>query len=775
MIRLNGELCMHNDTINKTSTSNMIIQQSKQLLIEQLEQGDEAMRCYSAKAIAKSGVIEAESALNQCLYHEDPDVVVDASEALAALKLGDFKSLSDVAQYHPEGDARLAALNALACALHQPEVEPLFLALAQGRDESDAWGISSDWDDWWDIQLFVIKTLVEDPKPEYVEVFLSVLERDPEPELEALLYRGIAILDPDWVIDRLSQVRGEANRLARRKLLKGLQASQAEVATVFLFKHLADEDVLCRRYAIESLGTRNAHQYFWDIAKRLQDSEPSVQQAAIAVLEQLASAGEVDKPRLLSYLATCPTSAKARLIQLLDSQSLSREEVKTLLAAITESEPEALLAALLLIKATPVGEPEHMRVGELVHAALANTDLAPHHQIRLIRAIEYFDGLVVPLFTLLEQRISEIDHKSQQPRFDTSIRQACFDVISHSEQPACQHLLRTTLFGLNAYPDTIEVEQVPVEEEPQEVNEMLELLEQHQVPEQLEVEKPMLSTVEAITQSNLSAMLGVNTEQDDQQTTIVEMVNDLDAEFEQFAEVVKANFDSADNLNMNRRKIATLPEFDNKVLAIRALGQSTHPQADQWLIEALLDANEQELSEIFSALTLQKKRDPKQSHVDSAIGRAGRTLAEGDTVTQQSALHYLSQISPTKAVPMAIEALSSPSEHIRLNGLFTIAMHIPKLTQQLKPLVRQAVDKSLHDSASGVRKQALKMACILREEKESISDLIELVLDDDECHPIAYPLFEPMKLAVLEVINLRFNQLTESQKPNAIKLIGGVL
>lgn len=767
---------MHNVTINKTSNLNMIIQQSKQLLIEQLEQGDEAMRCYSAKAIALSGIIEAEPALNQCLYHEDPDVVVDASEALAALKIGDISALSDVARFHPEGDARLAALNALSHCLSQPEIERLFLELAQGRNDTDSWGISSDWDDWWDIQLYVVKVLVEQAKTEYATVFQSILEQDPEPELEALIYRGIAKLDPDWVIERLAN----AALMTRRKLLKGLQASQSRMATVFLFKHLVDEDSLCRRYAIESLGNRYAHEYFWDIAKRLQDTEFSVQQAAIIALEQLASAGEIDKSRLLSYLTTCPASAKALLIQLLSSQQIAAEDAKYVLEAINESEPEALIAALHILSNVPLAEVERLRVSELTNAALLNTSLASHHQIRLIRAIGLFDGLAQQLFDQLERRIVEVEHKSQQPRFDTSVRQACFDVISQIEKPASQHLMRMTLFGLQAYPSSIEVEQAalsvpPLSEPSPDAEEVLALLEQHQVPEQLEIDKPNLSTLDAITQSNLSAMLGVSAAPDDQQTTIVDMVNELDEEFDTFADVVKANFDSADNLNLNRRKIATLPEFDNKILALRSLGQSNHPQAAEWLIEALLDANEQELSEIFTALALQKKTNPKQPHADNAIGRAGRTLLDGHEVAQQCALQYLSQVSAAKSVPLAIEALASPSEHIRLNALFTIEAHLAKLNQKLKPIVHQAVKKALTDPSAGLRKQALKMACILREDDESISSLIELVLNDDECHPFAYHLLEPIQQQVLEAVNLRFADLTEQQKPNAIKLIGGVL
>ncbi|MDN3685309.1 hypothetical protein QW180_23805 [Vibrio sinaloensis] len=108
-----------------------------------LESGDEAQRCYSARAVADSHCEAAISALNQNLYHHDPDVVVDASHALATLSGGDIESLIDVAQHHPEGDARLAALDALANQISRHDVEIVFTDIALGRDAGDQWGGSA--------------------------------------------------------------------------------------------------------------------------------------------------------------------------------------------------------------------------------------------------------------------------------------------------------------------------------------------------------------------------------------------------------------------------------------------------------------------------------------------------------------------------------------------------------------------------------------------------------------------------------------------------------
>ncbi|MDN3685310.1 hypothetical protein QW180_23810 [Vibrio sinaloensis] len=53
------------------------------------------------------------------------------------------------------------------------------------------------------------------------------LEQDPEPELEAVLYQGIAQLDPSWITDQLLH----SPLMTKRKLLKkSLRFSNAQIA-----------------------------------------------------------------------------------------------------------------------------------------------------------------------------------------------------------------------------------------------------------------------------------------------------------------------------------------------------------------------------------------------------------------------------------------------------------------------------------------------------------------------------------------------------------------
>ncbi|MGD8110003.1 HEAT repeat domain-containing protein [Vibrio sp. TRT 17S01] len=744
-------------------------QSAQQLLIELLQQGDEAQRCYAAGVVAANKISATEPALNDCLYHPDPDVVIDAASALAQLQGGNVDSLCEVVKYHPESDARIGALHALSHHLTLNPVDKLVQQIAQGRLADDKWGLSSDWDDWWDLQFEAVSILVEHPSPAYLKLFQEVLEQDPEPELESILYRGIAKLDASWITDRLLT----APLTERRKLLKALKFSETQLAKAFLYKHLTDDDPLCRRIAIEALTSKHASEYFGDIAKRLQDTDEQVQKAAITGLEQLSRYDEIDKSRLLSYLKTAAPAARTQLIQLMHQQSLEEQDYPLIIDMLCANEPNAFVAFLQQANPALLSSAQQQQLVSIAVELLENDQLGTHIQAPLIRALISLNSHIDALLPALEQRILRCKENSDVPFYDTSIRQACFDLISQLSHPNCQHLIRTAIFGLSAYPDTIEVNEAEKENEQNEA--LLEALAQHDVPAQYQTENTPSSTIAAITQTNLEAKLDVQHQQDDQQTNIVEMVNELDDELASFGQVVKEHFDSADNLNLNRKKIARLPEYDNKVLALRALGQASNPQAVEWLIEALLGANDSELREIFQSLTHQKKALNPSNQIHNAIGAAATTIFGGHPLTQQHALKYLACVPTSKALPLLLEALKSSDEHVRLSALFTVEQHLSKLTLQYKPVVKTAISVLLDDPAGGVRKQALKLSCLLREPDESIESVILLPIHDQECHTIAFQHFKMFQAHALNWLTQHLNSLSPEQQPNGIKLMGALM
>jgi len=138
-----------------------------QTLNQLLSEGDEADRCYAARTAGEAGMVQLLPALQDCLYHEDPDVSIDAADALAQVGPAVAEPaelvarLIEMVNLHPEGDARVAAARALT-RLDHPDARQALLNWATGEPgQGEAAEVSTvaDWDDWWDIQLLAVQAL----------------------------------------------------------------------------------------------------------------------------------------------------------------------------------------------------------------------------------------------------------------------------------------------------------------------------------------------------------------------------------------------------------------------------------------------------------------------------------------------------------------------------------------------------------------------------------------------------------------------------------------
>ena len=217
---------------NMTQTNAAINELSKLL-----ETGDEAQRCYSARAITEAKITTVTPELNACLYHQDPDVVADAATALATVCAGDLDSLQDVAINHPDSDARLAALSAITKQYNnEPQrVVDTLIRFATGRTEEDDWGLSGGWDDWWDLQLTAVQLLSSIQTAQnsdlFGNLFIELLTQDPEPELELALYRALVDFQP--------QILSEHWTTARKMKQRRLARAFATIATTAALNHMA--------------------------------------------------------------------------------------------------------------------------------------------------------------------------------------------------------------------------------------------------------------------------------------------------------------------------------------------------------------------------------------------------------------------------------------------------------------------------------------------------------------------------------------------------------
>ncbi|WP_315982551.1 HEAT repeat domain-containing protein [Aliamphritea spongicola] len=288
--------------------------QFNQVLNHLLTQGDEADRCYAAKAAGQSGAHNSLQALLDNLYHEDIDVCVDAAEALGNLKpTTDTEDLISrliaVVEQHPEGDAKAAAANALA-RLDQPAALAALLSWAKGNPTAN--DFVEEWDDWWDIQLNAINALGRLGHSDAVPVLLNVLEEEPL-DIEADILRALSCCGEPGISAVIELSRSNQPRIVRRSM-NALGQCDCDASLIAIFKGLRHDQPDVRSHAAQAIGQRQAMKYFIDLLYLLKDQDADVRQQAL-------NAAQTMLPQLQPYHSKHLTPEKfTELHQQLDAR-----------------------------------------------------------------------------------------------------------------------------------------------------------------------------------------------------------------------------------------------------------------------------------------------------------------------------------------------------------------------------------------------------------------------------------------------------------------------
>lgn len=769
------------------STTNSGYQLAINQLLQLLEKGDEAQRCYSAQTAGKAGVTDAVPSLNACLYHTDPDVVVDAAEALAKLAGGDIDALEDVALHHPESDARLAALEALSMLSEghdSARIKAILLNFASGRPEGDDWGLSSDWDDWWDIQLKAVQLLAKQPDEEVMALFFQLLEDEPEPELESALYLGIAQVSPQWLADRYQ----DARLMTRRKLIRALAQSDSRIASIQLFKALSDDDAEIRRLVVTALCQRQARDYQWDIVLRLCDADQRVQQAAKEGLDLMGALDKLSQAKLFSLAERASGSALPILLELIAAHTKQPEQVHLQWVAelLHHKEPNVVYAAAMFFVSLENGEEDF--VEQAVQSCLnqvARNTLPLHLRTDFMRLLARFILKDKEVAGAVNPRMHFIVNDEQT---DVALRQAALDLLALAPSKDELQYLRELILGLAAKGDVIPVNQLDDSDgkaqtsdaaEPEEL-ELEQLLDAHEekFAATAESDSPAAvptSTLAAIQQTNVEAMLNSSETERQPEQHVLDMIEELPSDYTDYSEIVRDHFDTSDKLELNRKKIARLPQLSNKQLALRALGNSQQADAVLLLIEALLGAEPAEQIEIFGSLA-RLADSVKTPEIKNAIGAAANVLYHGDNLTKQAATRYLAKMPLGKALPLLLLGVRDPHEHVRICSLMAIEQQLAvhPVRQKDRAELNNALVKALQDPAGGIRKLALKLLAATDLEP-NLEVLLTAAINNGEVNEIAAPYLVACKDMCLASLAQQLPVLDDHRQPLAIKLVGGLL
>lgn len=733
-------------------------EEAYQALVQLLEQGDEAQSCYSAKAIAQAQYQDAIPQLNNCLYHQDVDVVIDASKALGELGQGDIHALIDVAKNHPDGDARQAALIALSkqtCLQDKQHpdrvaIVELLQTMAQGRLEEDNWGMDQGWDEWWDLQLLAVKLLGQVASDSATALFKQLLDYDPEPELEMALYNALAQLDLDYCQALLEQ---QPNLSQARKITKAISSNTSHEASVLLFKQLSHyQDIEIKIIAIKALASRANQDYQWDIANLLCDDNIRVQDAALTALKQLDVLADISLSNLETLAKRKKGSNLSTLLSLIDKHPMPTSEgfiswLSQLLAQ--HSLQQVLGAARIIAHKSPPDEHYHGAFNRIL--ALAKDPLTDQaSRIDCIHLLGQFSHKSGPLLSEYRTLLDEKHH-------DVMIRKACFESLSHfAHEPAYQALLMGSIL------------------QPEENT--------HLIPGQTETAtaKPnktaaikVSSTLAAIAQENQNTPITSQSIQ--HQDHINNMVAGLEQEFEEYASIVSGHFKDSDKLDLNRRKIAKQEQTCNQILAIRTLANCPNEFAAPLLLEALLGATPPLQTELFNSMARLAEKQGT-SLLKNSLGPLAGAMHHGESLSKQAATRLLAQLRNRQSLTLILAGCQDPDEHVRICSLMALETHMDAKQSTLMPLleIQRHLQLCLLDKSGGVRKRALPLLARLQQE-DDVDSLLECALYDEESQSIAAQNLRFAKDKSLSLLAKKLPNLENRSQYLAIQLTGELL
>ncbi|WP_070971769.1 HEAT repeat domain-containing protein [Vibrio sonorensis] len=740
--------------LQTSSTVDSKLAQAKQLLIKNLETGNEAQQCASARALAIGSVTEGINALNQGLQHSDPDVIVHCANALHCLKSGDIDALSLVVTQHPEGDCRLAAAKALQTYSEQNQVTALYRKLATRNLGDCAQNFHTDWDDGWDLQLLSVKTLVARRDHKNVHLFKQLLSQDPEPELETLLYLGIVHFDSQYLISKLDG----SSLSSTRRILNALPKASSRDARVTLFKHLSHCDAKCRSLAIEGLSKLSAKEYLWDVIHCLTDPDTLVRKSAQTAIKKLDYKDKLDDKRLLSYMEKVPSKAQCQLLSMIDISNISEQDLHCLIDQYAYTNPELLTASPALLAKLQSSKALKKRLVQCYQHHLSQKPLDNILHSNLIRSLKYFDNHTIWSFPYLESRINGYKQTENTYAFSSQVRQACFSVLSLCKDTRAYRVVRTSLLGINTYGEIITSTSEQTDQK---------IIDDHRVPEVIVSSHSQASTLDAIRQTNQLDIIVKQHEHSDQRYTIESMVDKLDPGYSEYSQLVKDNFLAAEGLELNRKKIVTLPQTKNQILAIRALADANTDDVIDLLLETASFCDRETLCEILIVSTQQR------GHHTSFLSVVDQCLKTEERELCIEALRYLTKVPSSFAIPRITKAIHHPEESVKLSALYSLTSHLDGINHNSKMI--EIIIELIRSGQGSVRKLALQLTFELGVWSQHFDLIIEVLLSDPECLIVGQKYAETMYEKALHHITEYFDQLTEDKQLRAVALLGVVI
>ena len=715
-------------------------QETRDVLCQLLQTGDEADRCYAARTLGILGDRESVDTLIERLRDEDVDVSIDAAEALGNIGATEaVPALIESLENDPSGEVCTMIAEALGKIRSPKSIEPL-LKILLNRPDYLEW--DDDWDTWWDVQKEAVKALGMLKAEKAVDALPGLIDdekqQDIEPEILNTLI-DISAAGEARVIERLQNLQSLPQH--RRRAAHALAKSTTPDATKALGRALRDDAAQVRAEAALALAEKQASNYLGALLLLLKDPHEEVRRAAITAVTRLAedgaNASELQEA-LESMLSDPDSQVRATLLTLLlpvvADNPLSGQNFQAVVDCIDDSAAESAAAACALLGANadpaaiaPLlsliddanGHPMVRREAAISVGKLGRIDA--HVMATLGKAVTDKQQTVrlAALTALMElensgalmEEDSAADEKNPVPRPLELVIDAVngrIAIITEPSSPAdetakdeddAKKQLAETETNDSAQPresapevavDTIDLPEIPA-----------------QIVREGEIEVAT-STLDAIAMENVALMM------ESSSPAAEEIIEDEITR--EYRGIVKDNKAMMRRIRSHRK---TDVQQDVRRLAARALAETDDPLAIDTLIQALNDDDELIRREAAESIGVIARRSRQIPELMDAVGALITQLAISDIDHQVTCARTLSYLGNRAALAPLIEAVKAPEYTLRVQAIDALvrlslnsldpdeAGHM--VVRDVPPLsIARKLMESLDDDDMGVRVAAAK-------------------------------------------------------------------
>jgi HEAT repeat protein len=730
-------------------------------LLNLLKEGLPEERVDCARLLGRWKHHEAKEALQEYLGDPEEEVCVAAAEAMGSFADPSvIELLGQMAREHPDGEARIAAVRALA-RIDAPEAHAALLTLINLAEASE--GMEEGWNHAWDVQREAISlvdgSLAHKAVPTLMDLLIEQEADDLEPEiLEALARSGSAAENAFW------QLLSHPLPRLRRRAARAIKKWQNKSAPVILFRFLRDQHPQVRIEALSSLAFRTETAYFRDILLCLEDRDTGVRSAAISAIQTITdklgkqALDEIGSDRLKKLFTDDDPRIRCLGWHLLARQDEAIEEDMALWLEqhVENLHSDEIVTALGAIPQLAVSRQWHRRVFEMLwlrwgrESAELATAMARQWQCL---PLDETDGDKFLELLAAEQacvRLAAINSLVQ--------------CTTGQQKALAVHWLGDILHGepdLLSQPSNSKTEQadddrlIPLRDEDatsaDDESSLIQHIMDREYPEHddghseplMHASEAPRSTLDAVARANIDENLATAIQENDQDSELENMLTDLPGEMSAFSQVVREHVEAGDRLCLTGRKKADFPDASNAILVIRALGGSDSGFAVRWLREHLLTSDIGVQAEAVSSLGRIAQRRPDLGELSSCLGPLATLLTAAPPAVRAACANTLGSLGHPTALPLLLAALEDTHAPVRVAAISAVASCLS--TQQaefeqrhdvvLENLESRQVFDSLHqalkDPEPEVRAAALRV--LVEKRGESIRQLlIDTALNDPD-------------------------------------------